>query len=266
MLRKKKQRGSFFSEIIDGYISHKLPNLAASIAFFGALSIAPLFIIVTYLAALIFGERALKGELFSFLQFYVGSSSAQLIEKAIGYAKVNLSRTGLIFSMVVAIWGSALFFQEIYNSLHIIWGSKHKEGIVGFLGKKGYAITGVFLYGVIAVALFGFYAFVSSFSFFAGRITATVEMFISFFVLTFSFAIAYKLFSGAKVKWSKALFGASLSSFLFICGRVVFSIYLKMAISYSLYAAMGSLMTILLWLYFSSVIFLLGAEIVRALK
>ena len=159
MFKGRKKRGSFLSEIIDGYNSHRLQNLAASVAFFGALAIAPLFIIITYLAALIFGERALKGELFSFLQFYVGSSSAQLIEKAIGYAKANLSRTGLIFSMVVAIWGSALFFQETYYSLHIIWGSKPKEGIVGFLGKKGYAITGVFLSGVIAVALFGLYTF-----------------------------------------------------------------------------------------------------------
>lgn len=262
----KMRKGNLLKEVIEGYFFHKLPNLSASIAFYGALSIAPLFIIITYLSGIVFGEKALKGELFIFLQFYVGSGSAQLIEKAVGYAKTHSSRLSLVFSMVVAVWGSALFFQEVRHSLHLIWGIKDKDGIVGFLGKKGYAITGVFIYGVIGVAGFGFYAFLSSFSLFAGQLAAVIEMTISFFVLTFSFAVAYKLFSGAKVKWRQALAGASFSSALFICGRFVFSIYLKMAVSSSLYAAMGSLMTILLWLYFSSLIFLIGAEISKAKK
>jgi membrane protein len=262
----KMKKNSIFKEVTEGYFSHKLPNISAAIAFYGALSIAPLFIIITYLSAIIFGDKALKGELFTFLQFYVGSGSAQLIEKAVGYAKTHSSRLSLVFSMVVAVWGSALFFQEIRHSLHLIWGIKDKDGLVGFLGKKGYAITGVFIYGVIGAAGFGFYAFVSSFSLFAGKLTALVEMTISFFVLTFSFAVAYKFFSGAKVRWNQALTGASFSSALFICGRFMFSMYLKMAVSSSLYAAMGSLMTILLWLYFSSLIFLIGAEIAKAKK
>ncbi|MCX7831254.1 MAG: YihY/virulence factor BrkB family protein, partial [Acidobacteria bacterium] len=187
MDKVKKEKG-FITEVIDGYFSHKLPNLSASIAFFGALSIAPLFIIITYLSGFILGEKALKGELFSYLQFYVGSGSAQLIEKAVAYAKTHSSKLSLVVSMVVAVWGSALFFQEIRHSLHIIWGVKDKEGIVGFLGKKGHAITGVFLYGVIGVAVFSFYAFFSSFLLIAGQLAALIEIAISFFILAICFA------------------------------------------------------------------------------
>lgn len=260
---EKRKSLKFLEEVVENYSHHKIPNLSASIAFYGALSIAPLFIIITYLSGVIFGEKALKGELFSYLQFYVGSGSAQLIERAVGYARTHSSRLSLVVSMIVAVWASALFFQEIRHSLHTIWGIKDKRGIAGFLGKKGYAITGVFLYGAIGAAVFGFYAFISSFSFFAGSMIAFIEMTISFVVLTFSFAIAYKLFSGAKVRWASAFIGGSFSSFLFIGGRIIFSIYLKLAVSTSLYAAMGSLMTILLWLYFSSLFFLLGAEIAK---
>jgi len=261
---RKRTFIAFLKEVIENYSEHNIPGQSASIAFYGALSITPLFIIITYISAVIFGKKALKGELFSYLQFYVGGAAAQLIEKAVGYAKNHSGRLSLTIGVLVAIWASAFFFQEIRHSLHTIWGVKDKRGISGFLGKKGYAITGVFLYGVIGAAVFGFYAFISSFSLFVGKLTALIELTISFFVLDFSFAIAYKLFSGAKVKWTNALTGASFASFLFICGRILFSIYLKIAVSTSLYAAIGSLMTILLWLYFSSLFFLLGAEIAKA--
>jgi membrane protein len=253
----------YLKQIWDGISTYRILSLAGSISFFGAMSIAPLFVIVTYFSGFLFGESASKGELFRHLRYYVGSNAAELIEKAVVYASTHPGKYPLIFSIIIAAWGATGFFQEIRGSLHLIWEVKDKEGILAFLGRQGHAITGVFIYGVICVAVFALYAFLSSFSLFWGKLTALIEVIFSFVVLTISFAIAYKFFSGAKAKWISALKGASFSSVLFIFGRVLFSIYLKRAVSISLYAAMGSLMALLLWLYISSVIFLVGAEIAR---
>lgn len=92
----KMKKGNIAKKVVEGYFSHKLPNISAAIAFYGALSIALLFKIITYFSAIFFGEKALKGELFTFLQFYVGSGSAQLIEKAVGYARTHSSWLSLV--------------------------------------------------------------------------------------------------------------------------------------------------------------------------
>lgn len=254
---------SIIKSVIEGYRRHNLSNLSASIAFFGALSIAPFFVIITYIFAMLFGESAIKGELFLNLKFYVGSPSASIIEKAVSFAKTHSGKYSLIVSSVVLLCASSILFQKIWHSLHIIWEIKDKGGFIGFIGKKGYALTGVFLYGMIGALCFGLYAFLSSFSLIFGKLLALFEVLISFIVLTISFSLAYKLFSGAKVKFLAAIKGAIFASILFIIGRILFSFYIKWALSSSLYAVMGSLMTILLWLYFSSLFFLIGAEIAK---
>ena len=127
---------SFLSNVSKGYTVHKVPNLAASLSFFGALSLAPLLVVITYIAAIIFGKRAVQGELFVHLQYYIGTEAAGLLERAVAYAKTHGGHYPLIFSAAIAFWGSSSLFQEMRFALHKIWGVPDREGFRGFLGRK----------------------------------------------------------------------------------------------------------------------------------
>jgi len=256
---------SFIRNISKGYAEHKVPNLAASLAFFGALSLAPLLVVITYLAAMIFGRRAVHGELFVHLQFYIGSEAAGLLERAVAYAKTHGGHYPLMFSAAIAFWGSSSLFQEMRFALHRIWGVPDREGFRGFLGRKGHALTGVVVYGLLAIILLWAYAFFSAFSVLGGPSAVIVEELLSLLVGTIAFMLSYRLFSGAKVPWRAAAAGGSFAAALFLAGRFVLTWYFARAVSVSVYAAMGSLMALLIWLYISNIAFLIGAEMARAL-
>lgn len=242
-----------------------MSSLAASLAFFGALSLAPLLVVVTYLAGLIFGKSAVHGDLFAHLRFYTGSEAAGLLERAVAYARTHGGHYPLLFSGIVALWGSASLFQEMRLALHRIWGVPDKEGLRGFIGRKGHALTGVFVYGFLAVLLLWAYTFFSAFSVLAGTNAVIVEESLSLIVGTIAFMFSYRLFSGAKVPWRAAAAGGTFAAALFLASRFILTWYFARAASVSVYAAMGSLMALLLWLYISNVVFLLGAEMARAL-
>ncbi len=256
---------SFLSNVSKGYTVHKVPNLAASLSFFGALSLAPLLVVITYLAAIIFGKRAVQGELFSHLQYYIGTEAAGLLERAVAYAKTHGGHYPLIFSAAIAFWGSSSLFQEMRFALHKIWGVPDREGFRGFLGRKGHALTGVVVYGALAIILLWAYAFFSAFPFFGGVYSVLVEEVMSLIVGGIAFTLSYRLFSGAKVPWRAAAAGGTFASALFLAGRFVLTWYFARAVSVSVYAAMGSLMALLIWFYVSNIAFLIGAEIARVL-
>lgn len=256
---------SFISTVSKGYTVHKVPNLAASLSFFGALSLAPLLVVITYLAAIIFGKRAEQGELFVHLKFYLGTEAAGLLERAVAYAKTHGGHYPLIFSALIAFWGSSSLFQEMRFALHKIWGVPDREGFRGFLGRKGHALTGVIVYGLLAIILLWAYAFFSAFPFLVGTYSVIIEEGMSLAVGSIAFTLSYRLFSGAKVPWKAAIVGATFASALFLAGRFVLTWYFARAVSVSVYAAMGSLMALLIWFYVSNIAFLIGAEIARAL-
>lgn len=262
---KHRAFASFIADISKGYAAHRVPNLAASLAFFGALSLAPLLVVITYLAGIIFGTRALHGELFVHLEFYLGSEAAQLLQRAVAYARTHGGHYPLLFSGIVALWGSASLFQEMRLALHRIWGIPDKEGFRGFLGRKGHAFAGVFVYGFFAVILLWVYAFLSAFSAFVGTAMVVIEEVMSLLVGSIAFMLAYRLFSGAKVPWRAAAVGGTFAAALFLAGRFILTWYFARVASVSVYAAMGSLMALLLWLYVSNIAFLIGAEMARAL-
>jgi membrane protein len=262
---KRRAFASFARNISKGYTAHNVPNLASSLAFYGALSLAPLLVFVTYLAGMVYGKRAIQGELFSRLQFYLGDNGAQLLERAVAYARTHGGHYPLLLSALVAVWGAASLFQEIRSALHQIWGVPDKEGLRGFLGRKGHAFAGVFVYGLLAVVLLGAYAFISAFSVIGGTAAVIIEEASSLIVVSGAFMLSYRLFSGAKVPWRAAAAGGTFAATLFLTGRFILTWYFARAAPVSVYAAMGSLMALLLWLYISNIAFLIGAEMARTI-
>jgi membrane protein len=262
---KRRAFASFVSDIMRGCSAHNVSNLAASLAFYGALSLAPLLVVIAYLAGLIFGRRAIHGELFAHLQFYLGDNAAQLLERAVAYARTHAGHYPVFISSIVVLGSAASLFQEIRSALHRIWGVPDRDGWRGFLGRKGHAFAGVFVYGFLAVVLLGAYAFLSAFSVLGGTAAIIVEEASSLFVVSGSFMLSYRLFSGAKVPWKAAAAGGTFAATLFLAGRFILTWYFARAASVSVYAAMGSLMALLLWLYVSNISFLIGAEMARAI-
>lgn len=255
----------FVADIVSGWSEHRLPELAAVLAFYGALSLAPLLVVVTYLAGNFLGQDAAEGELFARLQHYLGDRVAQLLERAVANARTRPGHVPALLGGAVALVSAAGLFQQVRTALRRIWGAPEEEGLRGFLRRKGLAFAGIFLFGLLVGVLLGAYALFSAFLVLGSTTAVVAEEASSLLVLGVSFMLAYRLLAGVSVPWGAAATGGVFAAALLLAGRFLLSWYFTRAALVSVYAAVGSLMALLLWLSFSAQAFLLGAEVARVL-
>lgn len=254
---------SFVADILRGYSAHRVQELAAALAFYGALSVAPLLVVVTYLTGNFLGQHAAQGELFARLQSHLGDRVAQLLARAVANASPRPGHYPALIGGVVALMSAAGLFQQVRTSLRRIWGVPDEEGLRGFLRRKGLAFVGIFLFVPLVGMLLGAYAVLSAFFVLGSAAAAVAEEALSLLVLGGTFMLAYRQLAGASVPWGAAAVGGGFAATLFLAGRFLLTWYFARAAAVSVYAAVGSLMALLLWLFFSAQVFLLGAEVAR---
>jgi membrane protein len=249
-------------------------KLSASLSYYTIFSLPPLIIIIISLVGYFFGKEAIQGEVYGQISYIVGSSSAEEIQTSI--RNIHLSNEtflATIIGIVTLVIGATGVFIEIQDSINYIWGIKVKpqRGIFKLVINR--------LISISMIAAIGFLLLVSllvntlldllstRLQLYFSHITISVfyvmNIIVVFSVITLLFAIIFKVLPDGKVNWKDSLKGASFTALLFMIGKFVISAYLGMSRLTTMYGAAGSIILILLWVYYSSIILYFGAEFTK---
>lgn len=245
-------------------------RLSASIAYYTIFSAAPLLVIAIALAGSIFGETAAKGELVLHLRNLIGNEAAAAIQGMVDSA--GQFQSGLVATAVGAfalIFGATGVFTEVQSALNTIWGIPEKGSWKSILKSRFLSFIMILAVGFLLLALLvatTALSLVSRFFDFLPGFTVLVDMFnflLTFAIITFLFAIIYKILPDVKMSWSDVWAGSAFTSLLFSIGKLLIGFYLGSGRMKSVYGAAGSIIILLFWFYFSAQVFLFGAEFTR---
>ena len=254
-----------------GFSDDKGPKLSASLAYTTVFSLGPLLLMVMSLASLFFGHEAIQGTVFRQLNGLLGASAASPVQDII--ANIRLSgktRFALITSIVTLFIGASSLFVEIQDSLNVIWRvkAKPKRGWLQFLRNRllsGSIIISLGFLLVVSLIVNGAVDALGSIlsrylSSIAVVMIQIINLVITYLVLLFLFGVIFKLLPDAKIRWRDVTSGANFTTILFMIGRYVIGLYISTTSTGSIYGAAGSIVVLLVWIYYSSTILYLGAE------
>lgn len=246
-------------------------KLAASLSYYTIFALPPLMIIIITLCGFFFGKDAVTGQLYGQINGLVGNDAALQIQNAIKNVELSNSNVfATIFGGVMLLIGASGVFAEIQSSINYIWGlrAKPNKGVKKFIQNR--------LMSFSMIASVGFLLLVSLLvnsvmDLLSARLKlyfpeSTVYLFyvlnilIVFLIITVLFAIIFRTLPDGNIKWKDAFIGASSTSVLFMIGKFAIGFYLGSSTVATVYGAAGSIIIILLWVYYSAIILYFGAE------
>ncbi len=261
---------SLFRETGEEFVEDKATRLAGALAYFTLLSLAPLVVLAIAIAGLAFDEDATRGRLASELGAVVGQNGAAAVRAIVESAQTP--RAGIVSSvvgLVVLLFGASGVFTELQGSLDTIWEVEPKpgRGIGGAIRDRLFSfamVMGVAFMLLVSLVLSAGLAAAGSFferSLPGGEAVWQILNFLfSFVVVSALFAVTFKVVPDAEIRWRDVWIGAVATAFLFNVGKLLIGIYLGKSSVASSYGAAGSLVVLVIWVYYSALILLLGAE------
>jgi membrane protein len=258
-----------------GFVNNKVVKLSGALAYFTMFSIGPMLIVIIFFADIFYGRAAIEGTVFSQIKDLVGSSAAIQIQETIKSA--SLSGKGAvtgIFGVITLIIGATTVFAEIQDSINTIWGlkPKPKKGWLKMLLNRLLSFSIVISLGfllLVSLIITGLVEALSRqliqrFPDTAVFVIYILNLLITFVVVTLLFAIIFKVLPDAKIKWRDVITGAMVTAVLFMIGKFAITFYIGSSNVSTAYGTAGSLVVILLWIYYSSLILYFGAEFTKA--
>ncbi len=255
------------------FIADEALSRGAAIAFYTVTSIAPILLIVIAIAGLVFGRDAAQQAITAQLAGLMGQQTAQMLQDAVANASDMSSGTLATLIGVVTLLATASgTFGEMQSALNAIWKAKPKEGTVSRLiraraASVGLVVTLGFLLVVSLAASAALTALGEKLNAafpFGALVMSVLNVLISFILISVLFAAVYKVLPDRRLQWRDVIIGAAVTAFLFIVGKSLIGWYIGSSAVASTYGAAGALIVLLLWVYYSVQIFLLGAEFTKA--
>ena len=249
------------------------PSMGAALAYYTIFSIAPLIVIAIAVAGFAFGADAARGEIFAQLRGLIGDEGATAIQGLVKSASEPGQGTfAAIAGVVTLLIGATTVFGELQSDLDRIWDvpKSTESGIVALLRGRLLSfgmILGIGFLLLVSLVLSAGLAALAKFwdTWFEGWEVAlqAVNFVVSFAIITGLFAMIYKLLPRCRIEWKDVWVGAMVTSLLFALGKLLIGLYLGKSGVTSGFGAAGSLVIVLVWVYYSSQIFLLGAEFTK---
>ena len=249
---------------------HNALRLSAALAYYSIFSIAPLLVIAISVSGLVLGDEAVRGHLEEQLTQYIGAPAAAGVQSMVkGASSPTKGWIGTVVGFFVLLLGAAGVFGQLKDALNTIWEVKPKggAGVRGFIRERivcfgmvlviGFLVLTSLLMTTALAALNGYIERLMGVPPFVGGLLA---FFLSFAVITTLFAFIFKVLPDARTEWRHVWIGAAATALLFELGKFGLSFYLGRAGTASGFGAAGSLVLILLWVYYASCILLFGAE------
>ncbi len=260
---------------VAGWWNDNVPQMGAALAYYTLFSLAPIFIVAIAIAGLAFGEEAVRGEIVGQIEGLVGHDGAQAVQAMLeGAAKPSSSILATILGVITFFVGATGAFLELQADLDAIWRVKPKsrgsflrdllmQRLISFSLVLGFAFL-LLTSLVVSAALAAAHKYMGNAFPGVAVVWEAVNVVVSLGVITLLFAMIYKVLPDVKLGWSDVWVGALVTAGLFTIGKFLIGLYLGTSSFASTYGAAGSVIVILVWVYYTSQIILLGAEFTRA--
>lgn len=253
------------------YNEDKVPLLAAALAYYTVFSLAPLLLIVIAIAGSVFGEEAAQGEIVGQIQGLIGREGAEAIQVMLQNTQQPNSggTVATVLGIVTLLFGATGVFGQLQDALNIIWDVQPKpgRGVKNFIQTRLLSFAMVVVIGFLLLVSLVISAVLAGVSHFFGEMFPgfilggqILNLVISFGTTTLLFASIYRFLPDVHVPWKNLWIGAAVTAFLFTIGKSMIGLYLGNSGVGSTYGAAGSLVVILIWVFYSAQILLLGAE------
>jgi membrane protein len=258
---------------VTGFIADDALSRGAAIAYYTVISMAPVLLIVIAIAGLVFGTEAARGAIVEQLSGMMGAQSAEMVQSMIQSAGNRGAGTiATIVGIVALLITASGVFGEMQAALNVIWKAEPKEGTVSRLVRArlaslGLVVTLGFLLMVslvVSAALKALGTWLNGVMPGLHLILQAFGFVVSLLIVAVLFGAVYKVLPDKKLTWRDVAVGAISTAILFTIGKFLISLYIGSRAVASSYGAAGALIVILIWIYYSAQIFLLGAEFTKA--
>jgi membrane protein len=276
LIKGIKTYWEILKQTFSDFIDDKVLKLSASLAYYTIFSVAPMLIVIIFFCDLFLGREAIEGTLYSQIKDLVGSDAAIQVQQMIRNASLSQDMSwATIVGVVTLIIGATGVFAEIQDSINTIWRLKSKpkkgKGLVRMIMNRLQSFSLVISMGFILLVSLVVNGIISLLNQRIASLFPEVAMIfvyllnwaITFVVITALFAIIFKVLPDARIRWRDVIVGAIATAILFMLGKFAIGVYLGASKISSTYGAAGSIVIILLWVYYSAAILYFGAEFTR---
>lgn len=254
-----------------GFINDNGLKLSASLAYYTVFSIAPLLVIIISLAGLFFHNDAAANTIYPHIVHYVGKDAALQIQTILkSRALSGKSSTAAIIGTIVLMIGASSTFIEIQDSLNMIWRvkAKPKKSWLKLIQNRflsfsliigvGFLLLASLIVNLVITTLGDWIdKFMHTFTSF---LIKAVNLGVTFIIISVLFAIIFKFLPDVKIKWRDVRSGAFFTAIFFMLGQYGINLYIQFMAKSSAYGAAGSILIVLIWIYYTSAILYIGAE------
>jgi membrane protein len=258
-----------------GFNNHKVTKLSGSLAYYTVFSMAPLLVVIISLCGIFLGRDAAEGQIYAQLDGFLGKDTALQLQQIIKNAYLNgKSTVAFTVGIITLLVGATTVFGDIQDSINMIWGlkPKPKRGWLKLLQNRFLSFSVIISLGFILLVSLGVTTILDGFS---SRLQARFQdvsviifyilnQVITLSVISLIFGVIFKVLPDAIIKWRDVISGSIVTAVLFMIGKFAISVYIGQSNVGSTYGAAGSLIIILLWTYYSSIILYFGAEFTKA--
>lgn len=268
---------TFFRSIKEAailFMDTKGMKLCASLSYYTIFSLGPLLIIIISLAGIFYGREAVRGEVYDELFEIIGENAAIQVQNIIqNIESTRMTGTGLTLGIIILLFGASGVFTEIQDSINTIWSVKAKpqKGWLKFIFNRLLSFSLIISIGfillvslILSTLLDVIYDrlmnyFPDTTLFFA----SALNLLIPFIIISILFIIIFKILPDAKVGWKEVMMGAIFTAILFLIGKFAIGLYIKNSSFSNTYGAASSIVILLTWIYYSSIILYFGAAFTK---
>jgi membrane protein len=264
------------SETYNQFLDDKAFKMSAALSYYAAFSIGPMLIIIIAIAGFLFGEEAVKGQVFKEMYSLMGKDGASLLETILkGASNTSTGIFATILSLVFLFLGSVGVFLELQESLNIIWGVELKpgRGIWGYVKNRLSSFSLVIATSFVLMISLVINSMMTMFNNYLGEtfsvlfpLADILNNVSSFIVIAILFGIIFKYLPDVRVRWRDVRLGAIITAALFTLGKYLIGLYIGNSSYSSTYGAAASLVAFFVWIYYSGVILFFGAEFTQVYR
>ena len=256
------------------FVEDNCVKLAAALSYYTVFSLAPMLLVIISVASIFLGREAIQGELFGQIQGLVGQSAAAQLQEIIKNAELS-NKSGLAAALGIGtlIVGATTLFAEMQDSINFIWSikAKPKRGWLKLLKTRLISFSLILSLGFLLIVSLGINALVDLLSSRLEAIFSEVSVVLFYIInqaivlgiITLLFAVIFKVLPDGVLRWKECLIGAGFTAFLFLIGKFLISFYLGQSDLGATYGASASIVILLSWVYYSSIILYFGAEFTK---
>jgi membrane protein len=265
-----KRYFNLFKQAFTEFGEDKAQRLGAALAYYTIFSLAPLLLVAIAIAVIVFGREAVQGEIFGQLRGVLGPQAAETVQEMVkSAAKPKSGTIATVVGVVTLLFGAAGVFGQLKDALNTIWNvePRKKGGIMMMLKDRFLSFAMVLGTGFLLLVSLVLDSAVAAAGHFLGdrlpggeAVWQVVQLVVSLGVVTLLFALIFRFLPDIHPTWRDVWFGAVFTAVLFVAGKFALGLYLGKSAVGSSYGAAGSLVVLLLWVYYSAQILFFGAE------